>query len=55
VDVQFPSTLLHYVDISPESQPGFKVDVKDEHVYIDAWFAGTLAIEVHFSERRSGL
>jgi len=51
MDVQFPSTLLHYVGISPEVQPGFEVDVKDEHVYIDSWFAGTLMIEVDFSER----
>ena len=50
MDVQFPSTLLHYVGISPVAQPGFEVDVKDEHVYIDSWFAGTLNIEVHFSE-----
>jgi hypothetical protein len=51
MDVQFPSTLLHYVDISPEAQPGFEVDVQDEHMYIDTWFAGALTIEVHFSER----
>ena len=51
IDVQFPSTLLHYLDISPESQPGFKVDVTDEHVYIDTWFAGALSIEVYFSRR----
>lgn len=51
VDVQFPSQLLHYLGTSPESQPGFKVEVRDEHVYIDTWFAGTLHVEVHFSER----
>ncbi|MEA2079250.1 MAG: hypothetical protein U9P00_05220 [Pseudomonadota bacterium] len=51
MDVQFPSTLLHYIDVSPEAQSGFEVDVKDEHVYIDSWFAGMLSIEVHFSER----
>ena len=51
VDVQFPSTMLHYVDTLPQAQPGFKVDVKDEHLYIDTWFAGMLNIEVHFLER----
>lgn len=55
VDVQFPSTLLQYVDSSPQAQPGFKVDVKDEHVDIDTWFAGMLTIEVHFSGRQPGL
>jgi hypothetical protein len=50
MDVRLPSTLLRYIGISPESQPGFKVDLNDERVSIDAWFAGTLNIEMHFSE-----
>ena len=49
-DVRLPSTLLRYIGISPESQPGFKVDLNDERVSIDVWFAGTLNIEMHFSE-----
>jgi len=51
MDVQFPAKLLQYVGTSPESQPGFAVDVKDQHVYIDTWFAGTLYSEVYFSGR----
>ena len=55
VGVQFPSALLHYLDTSPEAQPGFTVDVKGEHVEIDSWFVGMLTIELHFSGRRPGL
>lgn len=51
MDVQFPAKLLHYVGTSPESQPGFTVELKDEHVHIDTWFAGTLRVEIQFSER----
>lgn len=55
VGVQFPSALLQYLDTSPQAQPGFRVDVKGEHVDIDSWFVGKLTIEVLFSGRRPGL
>ncbi|MGI9320900.1 MAG: hypothetical protein ACR2O5_05755 [Thiogranum sp.] len=51
LDVEFPSKLLRYLGTSHESQPGFKVGVKDEHVHLDTWFAGTLHVEVYFSDR----
>lgn len=54
MDVQFPAKLLHFVDTSPQSQPGFAVDVTGQHVYIDTWFAGTLTVEVEFSRWQPG-
>lgn len=51
MDVKFPSTLLHYIDTSPEIQPGFEVVATDDNVRIETWFAGTLHVELRFSAR----
>ena len=54
LELRFPSALLSYVATSPLPRPGFELEVKDEQLRIDAWFAGKLQIEVSFSLRNTG-
>jgi hypothetical protein len=54
MDLRFPAALLRYLGTSPLPRPGFELEVKDEQLHIDAWFAGKLQIEVNFSRRKSG-
>ena len=49
VDVQFPTSLLRVVRVIPTAQPGFAVTYASGRVHINAWFAGMLTIEVHFT------
>ncbi|UCE88117.1 MAG: hypothetical protein JSW10_06995 [Pseudomonadota bacterium] len=49
LDVQFPASLLQVVRVVPAAQPGFKVEHTSGRAHIDAWFAGMLTVELHFT------
>lgn len=51
IEVQYPPALLRFAGTSPEPRPGFQVDLAAQAVYLEAWFAGTLGVEVNFTVR----
>lgn len=49
LDIRFPAAQLAYLNTRPEPVAGFRVRPSRGRVQIDAWFAGTLNIEVWFA------
>jgi hypothetical protein len=48
IEVNYPTTLLHFVSVEPAEQPGFKVQQSAGALHIDAWFEGKLKTNIVF-------
>jgi hypothetical protein len=46
--VNYPQELVHFVRISPQVQPGFRIESAPGVIAFDAWFEGQLRTGIHF-------
>jgi len=48
LEVNYPQELVRFVRISPQVQPGFRVESEAGRIAFDAWFEGRLSTGIHF-------
>jgi hypothetical protein len=48
LEVNYPQELVRFVRISPQVQPGFRVESETGRIAFDAWFEGRLSTGIHF-------
>ena len=50
LEIEYPTTLLSLLDVSPEAQPGFQLDDTPGHLRMDAIFEGVLQTLTQFEK-----
>lgn len=53
VKINYPANRINYVDISPASQPLFKIIQQPGKLLVDTWFEGVLLVTISFTEKAS--